>query len=324
MNMLAKAKERPLAVLVTAVLFLAALGSVSSNLLVGGAPNNTVPSGVDRQLSALRVESVRGGAQSRALSKDENAKGARPESIAIGGVADAQTPPAVLPPLQDRVIKSGSVTLKVKKGKFGAAFEQVIMIAQVSGGYVAGSSSASADDRLASGALTIRVPSKNFELVLAKLRRVGKLTAMDVNSQDVSTEFVDLESRLRHWRAQEAILLNLMNKATNIADSITVQQQLSQVQMEIEQITGRLNFLKDQTTYSSLSVAVNEPGIGPKPLDPWGFRAAVRQGAHAFVDTFNGLIVLAGYLSPLLLLAGLAGLVWAGVRGRLSLAGPGR
>jgi len=182
------------------------------------------------------------------------------------------------------------------------------MVAQANGGYVAGSNSLAANDRLASGTLTIKIPSKNFELALAKLRRLGKMTA------------IDLESRLRHWRAQETILLNLMSSANTIADSITIQQQLSQVQMEIEQITGRLNYLKDQTSFSSVQVTITEPGVAPKPLDPWGFKSAVSQSAHAFVDTINGLIVLAGYLSPLVLMVGIAGLVWSGLRRRTAAA----
>lgn len=324
MKILGKIREHRPAMLIGVFLVLIGLGSGASKLLVEGTRPVT-------RAQTSQQPGANGGpfGQEHGGYGGDAQMGRQPvtksSKLLAGAPASAPTAEIIpLPPLQDQVIKTGSMTVKVKKGKFNSVYEQVILLAQANGGYVAGSSSGAVDDRLASGTLTIRVPSRNFELVLAKVRRFGKMTAMDINSQSVSTEFVDLQSRLRNWRAQEAVLLNLMNKATTVGDSIMVQQQLSQVQMEIEQITGRLNYLKDQTDFSSLTVTISEPGTGPKPLDPWGVKSAVSQAAHAFVDTINGLIVLIGYLSPLALMAGLAGLIWVGVRGRLSLAAPER
>ncbi|MDP1809027.1 MAG: DUF4349 domain-containing protein [Actinomycetota bacterium] len=331
MKILSKVREYRPAVLMGVFLILIGLGSVSSKLLIEGMrPNKPLQMSEQAGTDTGRSAKSSGGygapmkmTQPPTTEGFKLLKDSASDKLGMGGQAPASAPElATLPPLQDQVIKTGSMTVKIKKGKFNSSYEQVIMLAQANGGYVAGSSSGAVDDRLASGTLTIRVPSRNFELVLVKVRRLGKLTAMDINSQSAATEFVDLQSRLRNWRAQEAVLLNLMNKAANVGDSIMVQQQLSQVQMEIEQITGRLNYLKDQTDFSSLTVTISEPGIGPKPLDPWGVKSAVSQAAHAFVDTINGLIVLVGYLSPLALMAGLAGLIWVGVRGRLSLTGP--
>lgn len=310
MNVLSAIKAHRLIAGIMICLLLILAGTISSRVLIERGAE-----GLDEP--AQRQES---NVQTPVPDKEvphEGSPEARTDSAkAYGGL----TPVADLPPFQDRIIKTGSMTLNVKKGKFYSIFDQVVLLAKANGGYVAGSNSLSTNDRLASGTLTIKVPAKNFEGVLAKLRRFGKMTALNISSRDVSPEFVDLESRLRNQRAQEAVLLTLMNKAETVGDSISVQQQLSQVQMEIEQIMGRLNVLKDQTSFSSIQVTVAEPGISPNPIDPWGFKSAVQQAAHAFVGTINGLVVLVGYLSPFALLAGLAGLIWSAVRRRTTTA----
>ena len=308
MNLMATVLTKRFLIATAAAVLLVAAGAVSRLALMKPPAPTT----------ALKPVEGRRTSDSEALHGLDSSKLFKDRLTAAGEMVDLQT--AALPPLQDKIIKTGSITVKVKKGKFGAVYEQVILTAQAHGGYVAASNSAAIGDRLASGTLTVKVPSEDFESVLAELRRLGKVTAVNVNSQDATAEFVDLDSRLRHWRAQEAVLLNIMGKATNIADSLSIQQQLAQIQLQIEQITGRLNYLKNQTEFSAIQVTLNEPGAAPKPLDPWGFKTAVAQAAHAFVDTINGLIILAGYLSPLLLVTGLAALIWLGARRKLAAA----
>ncbi len=225
---------------------------------------------------------------------------------------------AALPTFSNQVIKTGSISLRVGKDRFYQTYDKIIATARTHGGQVAASNSYAGDGDVVSGNISIKIPSENFEEALMDLRKLGKVTAIDISSADVSTEFVDLKSRLRHWRAQERVLLVLMDKADTINDSITIQQQLSQIQMEIEQISGRLEYLKDHTTYSTLTVNISEPGGAPVPVDPWGLEETLMMATRAFTDTLKGLILLTGYLAPLGLLLGL----WLGVRTALKRSAP--
>lgn len=238
-------------------------------------------------------------------------------SFSAPGIEQINADP--LPPLGDRIIKSASLTVKVKRGKFDEAFNRAVMVAQANGGYVAASSSSAESDNLTSGSITIRIPASAFEKAATELKRLGKVKALNIQSQDVSEEYVDLESRLRHWRSQESILLNLMQKAQTIGDSIAVQNQLSQIQQQIEQITGRLNFLKNQTELSTIELTITETGFVPRPLaDRWGFKTALNRAAHAFVDTINGFIIVMGYLIPVSLIGVLIYAVFSLLRRRLA------
>lgn len=221
-----------------------------------------------------------------------------------------------LPSIGDRVIRTGMVDIKVKKGGFDGAYDRILLLANANGGFVAGTNSTTNRDAVF-GTVTIRVPAGAFEKVVREIKKIGKVRSINVNSQDVSQEFVDLESRLRHLRAQEQVLLGIMAKTQTIADSIAVQNQLAQIQEQIEQITGRLNFLKNQTDLSTVQVTINESGSTvPQPADKWGFRTSLSRAAHAFVDTVNGFVIVMGYILPpaIIILAVLASIRAVGRR----------
>ncbi|HEB12932.1 MAG TPA: DUF4349 domain-containing protein, partial [Actinobacteria bacterium] len=262
MSMLARIRESRLFLTVAVILFLIMAGTLSSRGLLENS-----------RTRAQKIDEGRVSGRPGALPSSQVAK-LEPEMDQTKDIAsrsENETFVSDLPRFDDKVIKTGSVTLKVKKSKFGQTFDKIVMMARANGGYIAGSNSASSGDRIASGTLTIKIPSKNFEVAIGRLRRMGKVTAINIDSQDVSAEYVDLKSRLSHWRAQETILMNLMDKAQNIADSVTIQQQLSEIQLQIEQVAGRLNYLKDKTDFASIQVTINEPGVIAQPLDRWGF-----------------------------------------------------
>ena len=81
-----------------------------------------------------------------------------------------------------------------------------------------------------------------------------------VSGQEVGQEFVDLAARERNLHAQERVLLRLMNHAISVTDTIRVENELSQVQGQIEQIAGRLRYLHDQADMSTITVSLKQAG----------------------------------------------------------------
>lgn len=297
---------KPVAITLLLVALLAA-GNLMGRFIVAG----DLGIGVSRLETAIETPGANRTEETKALiapaiGGTDRAMPLEDDNAGIVSSLEAET----LPSFVDRVIKTGSLTLEVKKGRFYRTYDRVVLLAKTYGGHVTGSNSSSGNGAVVSGTISLRVPSENFEKTMAKLRDLGRITGININTMDTSAEFVDLESRLRHWRAQERVLLGLMEKAVNISESITIQQQLAQIQMEIERITGRLNYLKDQTTFSSISLTINEPGAVMTPVDPWGLEATLAMATRAFANTLKGLIVLAGYLAPLALAGGL----WLAVR----------
>jgi hypothetical protein len=219
-------------------------------------------------------------------------------------------PAGALPEVGARVVKTASVTLQVKDGTFDDWFQQATMVASRHGGYVA--SSDTAEGKLRSGTLVIRVPASEFESTLAELKGLGTVRQERLSGQDVTSQFVDLDARLRNWQAQESVLLGLMAKATNIADSIRVQNQLQDVQLQIEELKGQLRVLSDQADLSTITLAVSEKGfVVPEPPSPTSLAGAWHAAVHGFVGVLAAVVVGLGYLIPI---SALLLLVAVGVR----------
>lgn len=104
-----------------------------------------------------------------------------------------------------------------------------------------------------------------------------------------------------------------MDRATSVSDLIQIQGQLSGVQQQIEQIQGRLQYLKDQTSFSTITIRLFEPGVA-RPVPRGALGRAWAQAVDGFKSVIAGVIVLLGWLAPLVILAGLGFLVFKLVR----------
>ena len=249
-------------------------------------------------------------------SLTEGTSGGAGGARATGAAGDvAQAPGPGLPPLPEvlpgsaKVIKNINLQVRIDKGEFQRQFARASTVAEQFQGFVSGSQvSRTEDGELASGMLTIRVPSDRFEQAVARLKELGEVTSEDRTGQDVSREFVDLEARLRHAQTEEAFYLKLMGEAKTVSDMIQVQSQLSSVQLRIEEIQGQLQYLKDQTSFSTITVNIYEPGAAllgePKPL-----AKAWAEAVDAFQSVVSGAVIGLGWIAPF----AIAGLIGFGV-----------
>lgn len=209
------------------------------------------------------------------------------------------------------IVKTAEVAVVVPEGGFTPAFDEAMSIPGRYGGFVASSSSSGTQER--AGRLVLRIPSTSFEQALSDARALGEVEGQSISGQDVSAEFVDLEARLRTWEAQEVVLLRLMDDATSVEDTLTVQRELQDVQLRIEQITGQLRALQDRTDYGTLEVGIREsdaPAAVPGDERP-AISDAWNDAVSGFLGVVYSVVVFAGYAVPL---SALGLIVWLVVR----------
>jgi hypothetical protein len=200
-----------------------------------------------------------------------------------------------------KVIKEGQVELRVERDTFGASVDEVMLLARRFGGSV--QSTAIDDSGEGRGTVIVRVPSDRFEETLTELRDIGRIESQYVDTQDVTDEFVDLEARIRNARTAEHVLLNLMDEASTIADTIRVQNQLERVQENIERMRGRLRVLEDQTSFSTLAVDVIEEGAPKEAEEAGTLIKAWRDAVDGFMGVISGVIVASGVVLPVAIMA---------------------
>lgn len=243
--------------------------------------------------------------------------GLQPGAGSTAGAAPAMSSAAVPSPVGALpagllVQRSGRISIQVARGGFDRGLDRILDVMQAEHGFVSGNSSATplgGGDRI--GIVTFQVPADRFVDTLAQLRGIGETRDLAVSGNDVSTQYIDVQSRLRAAEAQRDAYLAILAQARTVSEVVLVQDRLGSVTSQIEQLRGQLNYLDHTTTYATITATLRELPAVPAQPDSWGFRAALWQSLHAFVGSVNGLAVALGASAPFLLLGGLlAALVW--------------
>jgi hypothetical protein len=212
--------------------------------------------------------------------------------------------------LGNRIVRTATVDLEVDEGQLNETINKASDAVVKAKGIYVGSSTSVPSGEPASGQVTFRVPVDAFESVLRELKGLGTYRGEQSSTEDVTNQYVDLNGQLAAWRAQERVYLRLLDRARSVTDVIAVQNQLQQVQSNIERLQGQLNQLEDQSSFSTITLQLSEPGAA----------AGEPQGrlARAWATAVNGLGVMAAAALVAVVwaipVAILAGLVLLGVR----------
>src|SRR5690554_286286 len=107
--------------------------------------------------------------------------------------------------------------------------------------------------------LTVRVSSGNFELLLDEISSSAKkIDSKNINVLDVTEEFIDIEARVKTKKELEDRYIALLNKAQTVEDILKIEKEIGQLRADIESVEGRLKYLKDKISYSTLSIQFYE------------------------------------------------------------------
>jgi hypothetical protein len=230
---------------------------------------------------------------------------AQPEFIAMPTAAPAAGAPALergsgaapdqqLPPASDRlVIKNASVTLEVVN--VAEAETAIRQKAEQLGGFVVSVQTYGSGDSMQS-TIVFRVPAARFEEALSGVEGLAKkVLSRSVSGDDVTEEYVDLESRLRNLEATRARLLDLLARAEKVEDALQVNQALTDVQGQIEQIKGRMQYLKQSAAMSTITAELRP--VPPPPAiieeDAWQPVRVAREALRGLLEFGQGLVNLA-------------------------------
>jgi hypothetical protein len=211
------------------------------------------------------------------------------------------------------VQRSAQVTLQVPHGKFDGAINSVLALVDSEGGFVAGVGPRPVDSKpnVRTGQISFQVPTARFDESLVALRKLGQVRQFDVSGTDVSTQYVDLQSRLASAVAQRDAYLALLNRAQSIQDIVTLQNQLGPILAQIEQLKGQIDNLDRTTTYGTITASVEEAApAGTSTTDSWGVATSFGQALHNFTAAVSLIVVVLGTTAPFLLLGGLGFLGW--------------
>lgn len=103
-------------------------------------------------------------------------------------------------------------------------------------------------------AITVRVPAGDFDGALETISKVGDELHRQVNVQDVTAEFRDMQLRLKNLTAVRERLAALLSRAMNVDDALKVERELERIAGDIEAIKGKLKLYQELIAFSTITV----------------------------------------------------------------------
>jgi hypothetical protein len=266
-------------------------------------------------------------AAASAPARDASTGSVAGQEVYASNQVTSSDPSAQLTALQQatgqKIISDAQVDIEVKNGQFQNAFAQALLIADRYGGYVVSSNSQASGEEgsLKSGSIAIRVLSTSFNSALGDASKIGELKNRQIQTQDVTEEYVDLQARITNSKANVQALLALMAKAKTVDEVLQVQQVLTSAQQELEQLEGRQRYLDEHTNYSTLTMSIHEAGVVVTAVaSTWGMTQALKDALHNLVNAANGIVRGLGVLVPILIVIAIVGyvayLLWRGAARR--------
>ena len=208
------------------------------------------------------------------------------------------------------VIRTGSLDLAVRDTR--EAIQEIREIVKQAEGLVSYSYVYEMRENQYGAYLTLRIPEPRFDSIMGRLEELGKSTNVQTSLDDVTMQYVDLESRLNNQKAQEARLVEILEMAETVEEVLEVEKELFRIRGEIESMTAQFNQLSDRISYSTIDVSLREETIPTEVISPNAFDNFGERIRQAFVGSINfvlgaiSFIVIALIsLIPVLILVGL-------------------
>ena len=226
------------------------------------------------------------------------------------------------------IIKNAELTLLV--ADTDNALDLTAQIAGDTGGYILSSRvwyKDWLDESYKYATVTLSVPADQFEPTMRRLRQMAlRVEDETASGQDVTDQYVDLQSRLENLQATRDRIRTFLDQAETVEEAMQVNDKLAEVEGEIERVQGRMNYLFDRAAYSTITIqltpelpeATPTPTPTPTPQPSWdpgesAARAGDTLGAIlrvlAEIAIWVGIVVLPLLAPPMGLLA-LIGWIW--------------
>jgi len=189
--------------------------------------------------------------------------------------------------IEKKVIRTANLDLEVEK--YAAARQQLEAVVKKHNAYIDNESERKTYRRI-ENQLRIRVKPEAFDACIIDLEQLAlNVNSKAINAQDVTQQYVDLETRLASKRAVVEQYRNILKQASSIEDILAVQENLRRVTEEIESSEAQLRYLKNQVGLSTIDILMYEP-VEQSPIKRKGFFARV---GSAFKSGWSGLVEFA-------------------------------
>lgn len=232
------------------------------------------------------------------------------EAMRMAGPGAAEAPAPAPSALANRkIVYTAQFTIEVTA--LDEAIEQARQVAASAGGYLS-HLEVTGDGLQRRGTLQLRVPVGSFEQAVAALGKLGRILSRGLRTDDVTEQWIDLDTRIANLKHEEQDLLRLMDRAGKVSELLEVERELSRVRGECERLTAQFRNLKQSVELTTIDVTLSLPrDVEAAAGSGSWLRRIVADAGATFIALGKGLVGVVVYLvfvSPYLALVVL--LVW--------------
>ncbi|UCD99904.1 MAG: DUF4349 domain-containing protein [Chloroflexota bacterium] len=177
------------------------------------------------------------------------------------------------------------------------SMERIGQMAEEMGGFVVSANlfktQTSDGQEIPQATITIRVPSENLDEAISRIEAESDRLPQrkDIQSQDITSEYTDLESRLKNLEAAESQLMEIMESANRTEDVLNVFDQLTRVREQIEVIKGQIKYYDESAKLSAISVdLIPNEAVQPISIAGWEPVGVVKNAIESLIVALQGLV----------------------------------
>lgn len=202
---------------------------------------------------------------------------------------------APLADVERKIIKNADLSVVVKDPVQSMA--DITALAEQLGGYVVASNMYQStygpnNVIVPQGSINIRVPADKLNDALDQIKNSAvEVQSENVSGQDVTDQYVDLQSRLTAKQAAEKKLLQILDQAEKSEDVLAIYLQVQQVQSDIEVLKGQMRYIDESAALSSVNVnLIAEAGTQPIEIGGWKLQGTANEAAQDLIRFTQGFV----------------------------------
>ena len=204
-----------------------------------------------------------------------------------------------------KLIKSGYLSIVVKD--VSVTGDEIKKLCEIYEAYISSETQSNNPGRFEYNQV-IRIPASQFDQLVSKIERLAtRVENKNIETSDVTEEFIDKEARIKTKKELEQRYREILKQADEVSDILSIEAQLNHVRADIESMEGRLTFLKNQVAFSTLTLSFYEP-IGAETAFGTKTVAAFSHGWNMLLMFLIGLV----NIWPFLLI--ISGVIYLAVR----------
>jgi hypothetical protein len=249
-----------------------------------------------------------GAPAEKSMAQDQAGEVMQPEAIPTAAayeISNAAGDLTVLERSNRMIVKNADIRLMVKDTD--VAINRATQIIADGGGYIVSSRVWYQDyygNNLKYATVTIGIPVDEFERTMIRLRDLAvKVVDETAAGDDVTDQYVDLQSELTNLEATRARIQEFLNDTKTVDEALRINQELANIEAQIEQIKGRMNYLSDRSAYSTITinfepefpVLTPTPTITPYPTAtpvPWNPGQTFDEASGTLAILYQGIVNL--------------------------------